>query len=59
VRKVKTSSFRGLQHKPEKTGAQREREEFDEYLHWFLEEAKQNPAIKFDLSMERVKNNES
>ncbi len=52
--KVKSSAAQGMQYKKEQTKIQREREEFDDYLQWFTEEAKKNPAMKFDPAMKRI-----
>lgn len=52
--KVKTSAVSGAQYKKEKSKAERERDEFDDYLQWFTGEARKNPAMKFDPAMRRA-----
>lgn len=52
--KVKGSAVQGTQYKKEKSKAEREREEFDDYLQWFTGEVKKNPAMKFDPAMRRM-----
>ena len=46
--KLKSGGQQGIQYKQEKSKAQREREEFDDYLRKYIEEKKTNPDIKFD-----------
>ena len=46
--KLKSGGQPGIQYKQEKSKAQREREEFDDYLRKYIEEKKTNPDAKFD-----------
>ena len=49
IKSVKQSGVAGHQFKKEKSKVQQEREEFDEYLKWFIEEKKKNPNVKWNL----------
>ncbi len=47
IQSVKVSRFNGLQYKKEATRAQRERQEFDEYIAWYTEKKKADPSLVF------------
>ncbi len=50
IKGLKSSQFVGTQYKKEKTKQERDRDEFDQAIDGYLEEVKENPNAKFDLS---------
>jgi hypothetical protein len=50
IKRLKQSPHGGLQHKREKSKAEREREEFDHASAAYLEELKYNPNAEFEIS---------